>query len=126
MRNLLVLLAIAFTALPSLADTAGPVKLPVQAFVTLPADIRHPEGLTTNPANGDLYVATFDAREPAAERNNQLLRYSAAGKLLARGTFERFMRERGKLGGQNKVPRVLSGDAADLLARVSSAVVGAA
>jgi len=26
---------------------------------------------------------------------------------LARGAFERFMRERGKLGGQNKVPRVI-------------------
>ena len=27
--------------------------------------------------------------------------------LLARGAFERFMRARGKLGGQHKVPRVI-------------------
>lgn len=62
----------------------GPARIAVQPFITLPPDVRHPEGLATNPRNGDLYVGTFDAREPASERNNQVLRYSAQGRLLAR------------------------------------------
>lgn len=68
----------------SATPPAGPVRIQVEDFVTLPADVRHPEGLTSNPANGDLYVGTFDAREPASARNNQVLRYSAEGKLLGR------------------------------------------
>ncbi|MEC5398560.1 SMP-30/gluconolactonase/LRE family protein [Uliginosibacterium sp. H1] len=69
------------------AEPKGPQRIAVHTAVTLPADVRHPEGLATNPANGDLYVGTFDAREPASARNNQVLRYSAAGKLLARYAF---------------------------------------
>lgn len=69
------------------ADPSGPRVVAVQSFVTLPADVRHPEGLASNPANGDLYVATFDAREPPAARNNQVLRYSSSGRLLARYRF---------------------------------------
>lgn len=69
----------------ALADaSAGPRRIAVEPFVTLPADVRHPEGLASNPANGNLYIGTFDAREPAAQRNNQVLRYSADGKLLAK------------------------------------------
>lgn len=66
------------------APVAGPTRIAVEPFITLPADVRHPEGLAANPRNGDLYVGTFDAREPASERNNQVLRYSADGRLLAR------------------------------------------
>lgn len=81
-------LAVAGIALPVLAASPnGPTRIAVQAFITLPADVRHPEGLASNPSNGDLYVGTFDAREPASSRNNQVLRYSAAGKLLARYIF---------------------------------------
>lgn len=65
----------------------GPQRIAVESFVTLPADVRHPEGLASNPSNGDLYVGTFDAREPAEQRNNQVLRYSSDGKLLARYAF---------------------------------------
>ncbi|MDQ8020801.1 MAG: hypothetical protein REI94_03120 [Moraxellaceae bacterium] len=65
----------------------GFTSIAVQTAIALPADIRHPEGLASNPANGDLYVGTFDAREPANARNNQVLRYSAGGKLLARYSF---------------------------------------
>ena len=68
-------------------DLSGPRRIAVEPFITLPADVRHPEGLASNPANGDLFVGTFDAREPATSRNNQVLRYSASGKLLARYPF---------------------------------------
>lgn len=68
-------------------EVSGPRRIAVEPFITLPADVRHPEGLASNPANGDLFVGTFDAREPATLRNNQVLRYSASGKLLARYPF---------------------------------------
>jgi DNA-binding beta-propeller fold protein YncE len=41
-----------------------------------------PEGIAANPANGDIYVATFDAGG-----KNKLLRYSHNGKLLATRDF---------------------------------------
>lgn len=69
------------------ADPHGPLRLPVEAFVTLPADVRHPEGIAADPATGEFYVGTFDAREPASARNNVLLRYSRDGRLLARRAF---------------------------------------
>jgi sugar lactone lactonase YvrE len=68
-------------------SAAGPQRIAVEHFVTLPADVRHPEGLTANPATGEIYVGTFDARMPESARNNQLLRYSAQGRLLARRSF---------------------------------------
>jgi DNA-binding beta-propeller fold protein YncE len=58
-----------------------------QEFATLPAGVRFPEGITANPANGDVFVATFDAREPSTVRNNKLLRYSRSGRLLAQRDF---------------------------------------
>jgi len=83
-----LLLVQAFAFQPAAAaELAGPTRIAVEPFVLLPADVRHPEGLTSNPSNGDLYVGTFDAREPASQRNNQVLRYSADGKLLARYSF---------------------------------------
>ena len=54
----------------------------VRNFVTLPDDVRFPEGIAANPANGDIYVGTFDGGFP-----NELLRYSRNGKLLARRDF---------------------------------------
>lgn len=51
---------------------------PVRRFVTLSDGVRFPEGIAANPANGDIYVATFD---PGGQ--NKLLRYSRNGKLLA-------------------------------------------
>ncbi|MBT2298128.1 hypothetical protein [Pseudomonas fluorescens] len=55
----------------------------VKPFADLPEGIRNPEGLAVNPVSGEVYVGTFDLRSPATLRNNQLLRYSADGKLLA-------------------------------------------
>lgn len=50
----------------------------VRRFVTLPDGVRFPEGITANPANGDIYVSTFDGGA-----QNKLLRYSHNGRLLA-------------------------------------------
>lgn len=57
---------------PNAADT----------FAVLPSDLRFPEGITANPANGDIYVSTFD---PGAA--NSLLRYNKNGRLVARNDF---------------------------------------
>src|SRR5882672_6118282 len=61
-----------------LADEDGNVRL----FATLPDGVRLPEGIAANPANGDIYVGTFDGGNP-----NKLLRYSRHGKLLATREF---------------------------------------
>lgn len=50
----------------------------VRKFVTLPEGVRFPEGITANPANGDIYVSNFDGGN-----KNKLLRYSRHGHLLA-------------------------------------------
>jgi DNA-binding beta-propeller fold protein YncE len=65
----------------------GPEWVDAQEFATLPAGVRNPEGITANPANGDVFVATFDARDPPAVRNNKLLRYSKSGRLVAQKDF---------------------------------------
>jgi SMP-30/Gluconolactonase/LRE-like region len=57
----------------------------VQTFVTLPDGVRFPEGIAANPANGDIYVATFDFGPNA----NKLLRYNRQGQLLAQRDFGR-------------------------------------
>lgn len=62
-------------------------RIDVQPFALLPEDVRHPEGLTTIPATQEIVVGTFDAREPESRRNNQLLRYDASGKVVARRSF---------------------------------------
>jgi len=69
------------------AADPGPVRVKVEPYITLPQDVRHPEGLASNPASGEIYVGTFDARMPESARNNQLLRYSPDGRLLARKSF---------------------------------------
>lgn len=48
----------------------------VERFVTLPEGVKLPEGITANPANGDIFVATFDTP-------GTLLRYSRHGQLIA-------------------------------------------
>jgi sugar lactone lactonase YvrE len=55
----------------------------VATFATLPAGVRFPEGITANPATGELYVATFDFGPNA----NKLLRYSRHGQLVAMRDF---------------------------------------
>jgi DNA-binding beta-propeller fold protein YncE len=60
------------------ADARGQVR----TFATLPDGVRLPEGIAANPANGDIYVGTFDGGG-----KNKLLRYSRNGKLLATRDF---------------------------------------
>ncbi|AHL77640.1 hypothetical protein CH92_10195 [Stutzerimonas stutzeri] len=69
------------------AEPQGPLRMNVEAFAELPAGVRYPEGLAVDPENGEIYVGTFDAREPSSERNNQLLRYSADGRLISQKPF---------------------------------------
>jgi sugar lactone lactonase YvrE len=52
-------------------------------FATLPSGVRFPEGITANPATGDVYVATFDFGPNA----NKLLRYSRHGQLVGAREF---------------------------------------
>jgi sugar lactone lactonase YvrE len=54
----------------------------VHEFVTLPADVKFPEGITANPRTGEIYVGTF-----VFGPGNALLRYSRNGKLIARRDF---------------------------------------
>lgn len=54
-------------------------------FATLPAGVRFPEGITANPWNGDIFVATFDA--PPNNRPNKLLRFDRHGRLEAMRDF---------------------------------------
>ena len=69
-----------------LADEHGnrPFKLSidrhVDTFAVLPSGVSLPEGITANPANGDIYVSTFSAP-------SKLLQYNRHGKLLAQREF---------------------------------------
>src|SRR2546429_5981332 len=48
----------------------------VDTFAVLPNGVRFPEGITANPANGDIYTATFDAPGPGNPTpKNKLLRF---------------------------------------------------
>jgi len=53
----------------------------VDTFAVLPEGVRRPEGITANPANGDIYVGTFDGS------NNRLLRFNRHGHLVASRDF---------------------------------------
>ncbi|SRR5579864_1868836 len=72
---------------PALADESAialdrvVIERHVDTFAVLPDGVRLPEGIAANPANGDIYVATFDA--PPGNRPNKLLRYDRNGKLVA-------------------------------------------
>lgn len=67
-----------------------PVKpYAAKRFISLPDDLKFPEGITINPNNGDIYIGTFNVPNPFFNSNpkNSLLRYSKRGKLLARTDF---------------------------------------
>jgi len=63
---------------------AGPILWfePLQ-FAVLPEDLRYPEGITANPATGDIFVGTFDF----GPNTNALLRFDREGRLTARKDF---------------------------------------
>ena len=59
-----------------------------ERFATLPDGVRFPEGITANPANGDIFVGTFDAPSPANPNpDNKLLRFDRQGRLEASRSF---------------------------------------
>lgn len=62
-----------------------PVVVPNAAhkFATLPDGVRFPEGIAANPANGDIFVGTFDF----GPNPNRLLRFARNGRLLAQRDF---------------------------------------
>ena len=87
------LAALAIPLFFSIGMTAGPVLADgnsnrlfidrdVDTFAVLPDGVRFPEGITANPANGDIYVGTFDGGAP-----NKLLRYNRHGQLVAQLDF---------------------------------------
>ena len=85
-----VVVVFALFLLPASLPKAAPPDVvygQVTPFADLPEGVRNPEGLAVNPVNGEVYVGTFDVRAPATLRNNQLLRYTNDGKLIAQRSF---------------------------------------
>jgi sugar lactone lactonase YvrE len=80
----LLLIAVAFGTGAVLADDDHSGRLfidrNVNTFAVLPAGVTLPEGITANPANGDIYVSTFTAP-------SKLLRFNRHGKLIAQREF---------------------------------------
>ncbi|MGZ5101141.1 MAG: SMP-30/gluconolactonase/LRE family protein [Usitatibacter sp.] len=60
-------------------DRSGPISLETQDFAVLPDGVRYPEGITANPATGDIYASTFDFGPNA----NKLVRFSRTGRVIA-------------------------------------------
>ena len=54
-----------------------------QEFATLPDGVRFPEGITANPANGDIFVGTFDF----GPNPNKLVRFGRNGRVEAQKDF---------------------------------------
>jgi sugar lactone lactonase YvrE len=77
--------SIGMTAGLALADSRSNrlfIDRDVDTFAVLPDGVRFPEGITVNPANGDVYVATFDGGN-----QNKVLRYNRQGRLVASRDF---------------------------------------
>ena len=75
--------SIGMTAGPVLADGHSKglfIDRDVDTFAVLPEGVSLPEGITANPANGDIYVSTFTVP-------SKLLRYNRHGKLLTQRDF---------------------------------------
>ncbi len=61
----------------------GPAYASAGAWTSLPAGVRYPEGIAANPANGDIFVGTFDFGPNA----NKLVRIGHNGKVIAQKDF---------------------------------------
>ncbi len=66
----------------ALAQDRLVIQRDVVTFAVLPDGVRFPEGITANPANGDIYVGTFDGGN-----QNKLLRFNRHGHLIASRDF---------------------------------------
>jgi DNA-binding beta-propeller fold protein YncE len=87
MRLLATLCALLASGGVALADGSRGSSIVVkpkaaERFVTLPEGVRFPEGIAANPANGDIYAATFDFGDCVNVLVNEIVRYSRKGKLL--------------------------------------------
>ncbi|HEX2828014.1 MAG TPA: SMP-30/gluconolactonase/LRE family protein [Burkholderiales bacterium] len=69
----------AIAAVPAFADDDFNRREAVQKFGTLPDGVRFPEGITANPANGDIVVGTLDF----GPNRNKLVRFDRHGKVQA-------------------------------------------
>jgi DNA-binding beta-propeller fold protein YncE len=78
----LAAVAMAVSAGASHADR-GPVWGAANTFASLPQGVRFPEGITANPATGDIYVSTFDFGPNA----NKLVRIGRNGHVIAQKDF---------------------------------------
>ncbi len=67
------------------ADERGvPEWAGVEQFAVLPDGVRYPEGITANPATGEIYVGTFDFIGP---NPNKLVRFGKNGHVAAQRDF---------------------------------------
>ena len=78
-----ILVAVVFLTGTTRADDPHSGRHAAQKFATLPDGVRFPEGITANPATGEIIVATFDF----GPNSNRMLRYSRNGHLLAQRNF---------------------------------------
>ena len=58
------------------------IRSPATTFATLPPDATTPEGLTVDPANGDVYVSTFGFPDGPAPTAAHVVVFDAHGNLL--------------------------------------------
>jgi len=66
------------------ADERGvPEWAGVEQFAVLPEGVRYPEGITANPATGEIYVSTFDF----GPNSNKLVRFGKNGRVVAQRDF---------------------------------------
>jgi DNA-binding beta-propeller fold protein YncE len=76
--------AMAYGAAVCQADGPGASKrVGVEEFAVLPDGVRYPEGITANPATGEIYVGTFDF----GPNSNKLMRFGKNGRLVAQRDF---------------------------------------
>src|SRR6266571_912821 len=68
---------------PTLAQDRLVIQRDIDTFAVLPDGVRFPEGITANPANGDIYVGTFDT----GPNSNKLLRFNRDGHVVASRDF---------------------------------------
>src|SRR5262245_9375864 len=83
MRTVLVAALVLLGAGSALAQS-NVVQNPLAAerFATLPPEADFPEGIAADPANGDIFVGTFDVK-PDGSGSNFLLRFDRRGRLKA-------------------------------------------
>lgn len=64
----------------SMAEPRGaPALIETEPFATMPDGVRYPEGITANPATGDVYAGTFDF----GPNSNKLVRFGRNGRVEA-------------------------------------------